>query len=82
MMRYMKQSDRYTRLKRKNEESVSQSFGNARYAYDIREEVNTQNGFTKESVSMQHHTRKENARIADEDRLLSSLKLMRLAIPP
>ena len=83
----MKQSDIYTRLKRKNEESVSQSFGNERYASYIQEQVNTQDalGFTlttQESVSIRHHETKQNARTADQGRLLSSPKFLRLAIPP
>src|SRR5258706_2245348 len=33
-------------------------------------------------VSMRHHARKENARTADQGRLLSSPKLLRFAISP
>src|SRR5258706_2329654 len=82
----MEKYDRYTRLKRKNEESGSQSFGNERYASYIQEQVNTQNALgstltTRECVSMHDHARKENARTADQGRLLSSPKPLRLAIP-
>src|SRR5258706_5238269 len=81
IIRYMKQADRYTRLKRKNEESGSQSFGTARYASYIQEQVNTQDALgstltTQEStVSMRYHERKQNARTADQGRLSSPHKI-------
>ena len=50
-----------------NEVSISQSFGNERYAYYSHEQINTENAFAstltaQESVNMDHRARKEIAR--------------------
>src|SRR5258706_7062028 len=58
------------------------------FGSNIQEQVTTQDALgstitTKEStMSMRYHERKQNARTADQGRLLSSPKFLRLAIPP